>query len=90
MSLVWARSMFSASTRRPRAGGLGGLLTSVGVAFLARHLAGVARPRVMLYVESDNTAALRTYRRLGFTQHSIDTAYAAVTSGTSSGAAGEL
>jgi mycothiol synthase len=70
--------------------GLGGLLTSVGIAFLARHLAGVARPRVMLYVESDNTAALRTYRRLGFTQHSIDTAYAAVTSGTSGGAAGEL
>jgi mycothiol synthase len=70
--------------------GLGGLLTSVGVAFLARHLAGVARPRVMLYVESDNTAALQTYRRLGFTQHSIDTAYAAVASGTSSGPAGEL
>jgi mycothiol synthase len=44
----------------------------------------------MLYVESDNAAALRTYRRLGFTQYSIDTAYAAVTSGTSSGAASEL
>jgi mycothiol synthase len=70
--------------------GLGGLLTSVGIAFLARHLAGVAEPRVMLYVESDNTAALRAYRRLGFTQYRIDTAYAAVTSGTSSGAAGEL
>ena len=31
----------------------------------------------MLYVESDNTAAVRTYERLGFTVHSVDTAYAA-------------
>ena len=30
----------------------------------------------MLYVESDNTAALQTYQRLGFTQYSVDTAYA--------------
>jgi mycothiol synthase len=60
--------------------GLGGLLTAVGVAFLARRLAGMAQPTVMLYVESDNTVALRTYRRLGFTQYSVDTAYAAVTS----------
>ncbi len=56
--------------------GLGGLLTSVGIAFLARRLAGAAQPTVLLYVESDNTAALRTYQRLGFTQHSVDTAYA--------------
>jgi mycothiol synthase len=35
----------------------------------------------MLYVESDNTAALRTYQRLGFTQHSVDTAYAPETAG---------
>jgi mycothiol synthase len=56
--------------------GLGGLLTSVGVAYLARQLAAAAHPTVMLYVESDNTAALRTYRRLGFTEHSVDTAYA--------------
>jgi mycothiol synthase len=62
--------------------GLGGLLTSVGVAFLARRLADAAEPTVMLYVESDNTAALRTYRRLGFAQHSVDTAYAAATPGT--------
>jgi mycothiol synthase len=68
--------------------GLGGVLTSVGVAYLARRLAGAAQPTVMLYVESDNTAALRTYRRLGFTQYSVDTAYAAVTSGGSGGAAG--
>jgi mycothiol synthase len=65
--------------------GLGGLLTSVGVAFLARRLAGAAQPTVMLYVEADNTAALRTYQRLGFTQHSVDTAYAQATAGGSSG-----
>ncbi|HWF70681.1 MAG TPA: mycothiol synthase [Mycobacterium sp.] len=68
--------------------GLGGLLTSVGVAFLARQLATAAQPTVMLYVESDNTAALRTYRRMGFTQHSVDTAYAAATSGPTSGGTG--
>jgi len=56
--------------------GLGSVLTAVGVAHLARRLAGAAHPTVMLYVESDNTAALRTYRRLGFTPHSVDTAYA--------------
>jgi mycothiol synthase len=68
--------------------GLGVLLTSVGVAFLARQLAAAAEPTVMLYVESDNTAAVRTYRRLGFTQHSVDTAYAPVTSAQTSGGAG--
>ncbi|HXY62782.1 MAG TPA: mycothiol synthase [Mycobacterium sp.] len=68
--------------------GLGGLLTSVGVAFLARQLAGAEQPTVMLYVESDNTAALRTYRRLGFTQHSVDTAYAARPGTTSGGSGG--
>lgn len=57
-------------------GGLGGLLTAVGVAHLSRRLHGAAHPTVMLYVESDNTAALRTYRRLGFSQFSVDTAYA--------------
>ena len=56
--------------------GLGGLLTAVGIAHLARRLAGSAEPTVMLYVESNNTAALKTYRRLGFTQFSVDTAYA--------------
>ena len=57
-------------------GGLGGLLTAVGLAHLAHRLNEAAQPTVMLYVESDNTAALRTYRRLGFTQYSVDTAYA--------------
>jgi mycothiol synthase len=56
--------------------GLGGLLTAVGLAHLAHRLKEAARPTVMLYVESDNTAALKTYRRLGFTQYSVDTAYA--------------
>jgi mycothiol synthase len=61
--------------------GLGALLTSVGIAFLARRLIGAAQPTVLLYVESDNSAALRTYQRLGFTQHSVDTAYAPKTAG---------
>jgi mycothiol synthase len=56
--------------------GLGGLLTAVGIAHLAQTLNEAAEPTVMLYVESDNTAALRTYRKLGFTQYSVDTAYA--------------
>lgn len=56
--------------------GLGGVLTAVGMAHLARQLVGTAQPTVMLYVESDNTAALKTYRQLGFTQFSVDTAYA--------------
>jgi len=33
---------------------------------------------VMLYVESDNVAAVRTYQRLGFTAYSVDTAYASL------------
>jgi mycothiol synthase len=57
-------------------GGLGGLLTAVGIAHLAQTLKEAAEPTVMLYVESDNMPALRTYRRLGFTQYSVDTAYA--------------
>jgi mycothiol synthase len=59
-------------------GGLGGVLTAVGTEYLSRGLAGAAAPTVLLYVESDNTAALRTYRRLGFSQYSVDTAYALV------------
>ena len=42
-----------------------------------RRLADAQDPTVLLYVESDNTAALRTYGRLGFTVYSVDTAYAA-------------
>jgi mycothiol synthase len=31
----------------------------------------------MLYVEADNSAAVKTYQRLGFDVFSVDTAYAA-------------
>jgi mycothiol synthase len=56
--------------------GLGQALTAVGIQSLGRRLAGAQDPTVMLYVESDNVAAVRTYERLGFTTHSVDTAYA--------------
>ncbi|WP_162618286.1 mycothiol synthase [Mycobacterium leprae] len=57
--------------------GLGQMLTSIGIASLAQRLVGPsAEPTVMLYVESDNVAAARTYERLGFTTYSVDTAYA--------------
>ncbi|KZS63523.1 mycothiol synthase [Mycobacterium ostraviense] len=61
--------------------GLGKALTLVGLSSLARRLAVVApaeEPTVMLYVESDNVAAMRTYHNLGFVTHSVDTAYALV------------
>lgn len=71
--------------------GLGQLLTAVGMASLARRLADsadssapAAEPTVMLYVESDNVAAVRAYERLGFTVHSVDTAYAASAAWTAS------
>jgi mycothiol synthase len=51
-------------------------LTAIGIQSLARRLAGAAEPTVMLYVESDNVAAVRTYERLGFRTYSVDTAYA--------------
>ncbi|SEF10095.1 mycothiol synthase [Jiangella alba] len=52
--------------------GLGGALTIAGL----RHLADVAGVRtVTLYVEGDNTAAVRLYEREGFTRHAIDVAY---------------
>jgi len=56
--------------------GLGQLLTAVGIESLARRLADSAEPTVLLYVESDNIAAVRTYERSGFTTYSVDTAYA--------------
>lgn len=57
--------------------GLGRALTSVGIEHLARRLDPAGGPEVMLYVESDNTAAIRTYRNLGFAVAGVDTAYSA-------------
>ena len=54
--------------------GLGRLLTAVGMAYLADRLGPDAQ--VLLYVEADNTAAVRTYLGLGFTEYRVDTAYA--------------
>lgn len=56
--------------------GLGSVLTAVGLDHLAERLGDGQDPTVMLYVESDNAAAIRTYEKLGFTVHGTDTAYA--------------
>ncbi|MCV7385433.1 mycothiol synthase [Mycolicibacter longobardus] len=61
--------------------GLGRALTEIGLVYLADRLADVDSPTVLLYVEADNTAALRTYQQLEFTVHSVDTAYARVDRG---------
>jgi len=53
--------------------GLGRLLTLIGIEHLARRLGPDST--VMLYVESDNAAAVRTYKGLGFTVSTVDTAY---------------
>ncbi len=58
-----------------RGRGLGHALTAIGIQSLAHRLADSADPTVMLYVESDNAAAVRTYQRLGFSTYSVDTAY---------------
>ncbi len=51
--------------------GLGGPVTRVGLA----HLAGRGLAEVELYVDGDNTAARRTYERLGFTDAAVDGQY---------------
>lgn len=48
--------------------GLGGALTVAGLEYLRSRGA----PEALLYVESDNAAALRTYRKLGFHEHHTD------------------
>ncbi|GAA2252096.1 MULTISPECIES: mycothiol synthase [Kitasatospora] len=52
--------------------GLGRALTAIGL----RHLAEDRGQRtVMLYVDADNSAAVRVYERLGFTIHEVDLMY---------------
>ena len=48
--------------------GLGSVLTVAGLV----HLRDRGVPEAMLYVDSDNTTALRTYQKLGFTHHHTD------------------
>jgi len=55
--------------------GLGGPLTALGLAHLARQ--GLAE--VELYVDGDNTAARRTYTRLGFSDAAVDGQYTRAT-----------
>jgi mycothiol synthase len=54
---------------------LGNTLTLVGLHHLADRLSA-PEPTVMLYVEADNSAAVKTYRRMGFEVFSTDVAYA--------------
>ncbi|MFI6171295.1 mycothiol synthase [Nocardia sp. NPDC051052] len=51
--------------------GLGRLLTLVGL----HHLRDSGLAEVLLYTEADNTAAVHTYTRLGFSPAHIDVAY---------------
>lgn len=61
--------------------GLGATLTLVGLHHLAERLSDSPKPTVMLYVEADNSAAVKTYQRLGFEVFDVDTAYAASKTG---------
>ncbi|GGD07411.1 mycothiol synthase [Nocardioides daphniae] len=49
--------------------GIGRLVTLAGL----HHLADSGVTEVILYVEADNTAAVRTYSKLGFTHADVDT-----------------
>ncbi|MCV7300848.1 mycothiol synthase [Mycobacterium barrassiae] len=55
---------------------LGATLTLVGLHHLAQALEASSQRAVMLYVEADNSAAVKTYQRLGFDVASVDAAYA--------------
>ena len=55
--------------------GLGGPVTQLGLA----HLARLGLGEVELYVDGDNTAARRTYERLGFTDAAVDGQYTLAT-----------
>jgi mycothiol synthase len=52
--------------------GLGSVLTLLGL----HHLAERSLQTVLLYVEADNSAAVATYRNLGFEVFAVDVAYA--------------
>lgn len=52
--------------------GFGRLMTTVGLA----HLAQTGATRAVLYVEGDNTPALATYERAGFTRAAVHVQYA--------------
>lgn len=56
--------------------GLGSVLTLIGLRYLAGRLSQATAPEVILYVEADNTAAVNTYRKLGFAVATADVAYA--------------
>ena len=56
---------------RAQGRGLGATLTLVGL----HHLAKRGAATVLLYVEADNSQAVKTYRRLGFDVFSADVAY---------------
>ncbi len=56
--------------------GVGATLTLVGLHHIAERLSGADQPTVLLYVEADNSAAVNTYRRLGFDVFHVDAAYA--------------
>jgi mycothiol synthase len=55
---------------------LGAALTSIGLHHLAEVLSKSSLATVMLYVEADNSAAVKTYQRLGFDVFAVDAAYA--------------
>jgi len=55
--------------------GLGRVLTAVGLDHLRQRLRSQDQAAVILYAESDNVAAIKTYESLGFHRSSVDTAY---------------
>ncbi|MGV9802148.1 mycothiol synthase [Mycobacterium sp. NPDC003449] len=56
--------------------GLGAALTLIGLHHLAKRLTANSQATVLLYVEADNSAAVNTYRKLGFEVYAVDAAYA--------------
>ena len=62
--------------------GLGRALTAAGLHHLQQRLGHAGgeppgEPEVILYAESDNVAALKTYEALGFRRSNVDTVYSA-------------